>query len=467
MIPTEIREMVHALAARGVALREMSRLLKLSRNTVRRILRAPDPSTPRRASAEAATVERLRELFGPCKGNVVRIHEILCAEQDRDIPYSTLTRWVREAALRAPPRRSGEYHFAPGEEMQHDTSPHRLRLATRPTLLQCIALSLAYSRRLFFCYSARFTRFEAKAFLAEAFEFNDGTCPRCLIDNTSVLVVEGTGPEAIIAPEIVAFARAYGVTFRPHALGHADRKARIERPFSYIENNFLAGREFTDLDDLNAQARAWCIERANAKPKRSLGMSPEAAYVLEKPHLQPLPAHRPPIYEAFERVVDVIGFVSLDTNRYSVPERLVGQTVTVYKHPREVRVFHRRQCVATHPRLLEQRDARHTIAGHHTTPERHARRRSPCTEELALTGRHDVLDLYVAALKARSPGRGQRALRRLLELHRTYPREPFLSALDHALAYALFDLARLEQLVLRRIAGEYFSLDPDEEDPTP
>ena len=57
-------------------------------------------------------------------------------------------------------------------------------------------------------------------------------------------------------------------------------------------------------------------------------MSPEAAYVLEQPHLRALPAVLPPVYEVLDRVVDLYGFVSVDTNRYSVPERLVGKTVT-------------------------------------------------------------------------------------------------------------------------------------------
>src|SRR5262247_3456130 len=80
--------------------------------------------------------------------------------------------------------------------MQHDTSPHRVVLSERAVTAQCAALTLAYSRRLFFQYSPRFTRFEAKYFLLEAVRFNDGSCPRCIIDNTSVVVVAGSGPEA-------------------------------------------------------------------------------------------------------------------------------------------------------------------------------------------------------------------------------------------------------------------------------
>ena len=394
----------------------------------------------------------------------MRVQEVLAAEHGLTLPYSTLTRWVRAAGLRAPLRRVGEYTFAPGEEMQHDTSPHRVPLAGKTVTAQCIALALACSRRLFFQYAPRFTRFEAKAFLAEAFGFMDGTCPRCVIDNTSVLVAAGAGPEATIAPEMAAFGRAYGVTFRAHRVRDPDRKARIERPFAYIEGNFLAGRTFRDFADLNAQARTWCTEHANRKVKRALGMSPEAAYLIEKPHLQPLPACPPPVYESYERIVDVIGYVSLDTNRYSVPERYLGQHVTVYKYPEEVRICQREHLLASHPRFLTGRDQKHTLPGHHTLPGRQAERRGPAPAEAQLCGQHETLDRYLAALKRHVPGRGQRALRRLLELQRTYPTEPFLAALSEALHYGLFDLTRLEALILRAVAGDFFALHPEDDE---
>jgi hypothetical protein len=79
-------------------------------------------------------------------------------------------------------------------------------------------------------------------------------------------------------------------------------------------------------------------------------MSAEAAYLIEKPHLQPLPAMLPPVYEVLARVVDLHGYVSVDTNRYSVvPERFVGQSVTVYKHPAHIRILRRDTEIATGP----------------------------------------------------------------------------------------------------------------------
>jgi hypothetical protein len=399
----------------------------------------------------------LRQAFARAQGNAVRVQEILAQEYGREFSYTTLKRWIRQLGLRAPPQRSGEYHFEPGAESQHDTSPHHVLIAGKSVRAQCASLVLAYSRRLFVRYYPKFTRFEAKHFLLEAARFNEGTTPTCIIDNTSVMIAAGAGDQAVIAPEMAAFARSLGFRFRAHAVGHCDRKGRVERPFFWIERNFLPGRGFTDFEDLNRQALAWCREVANQKPKRTLGMPPEAAYLLEKPYLQCLPEVLPPVYEVLERVVDLYGYVSVDTNRYSAPERWIGQTLTVYKYPAEIQIFHRGTLVATHPRLIDKRDGKHLIAQHHSVPQRAPR--GPALEEQLLRGDHPSLERYAAALKSHAHGRGLRQLRRLLEMKRTYPSAPFLAALEQALQFGLFDLGRLEVLVLKQVAGDFFDLD--------
>jgi hypothetical protein len=261
---------------------------------------------------------------------------------------------------------------------------------------------------------------------------------------------------------LVAFARTLGFGFQAHRIGHPDRKARIERPFYFVETNFLPGRTFADFADLNRQALAWCREVANAKHKRALGMSADAAYLIEKPYLVPLPEALPPVYEVLDRVVDLHGFVSVDTNRYSVPERLIGQAVTVYKYPDEIHVHHRGTPVATHRRLVGQRDMRHVVAEHHRPPQRADR--VPALEERLLAAAEPVLARYAERLKHRPRGHGRRALKRLLELQRTYPKEPFLAAVEQALAFGLFDLGRLETLILRHVVGDFFALNTEEPD---
>ena len=238
MIAPEIREAILALHAKGTAVRKIARLLKLSRNTVRQAIRRPLPKTLTEPHIPAHLLPLLQETFALCEGNVVRVQELLAADHEITIPYSTLTRWVREADLRAPKQRAGRYRFAMGEEMQFDTSPHHLKLNDRPVKAQCAALVLAYSRRIFIRYYPCFTRFEAKAFLREALCFMHGSATRCMVDNTHVVVASGSGAEALIAPEMAAFGQIFGFAFVAHAPGDTNRSARVERPFYFVEKNF-------------------------------------------------------------------------------------------------------------------------------------------------------------------------------------------------------------------------------------
>lgn len=404
-------------------------------------------------------IEQVRELFLDCQGNIVRVQEELAARHNVKIPYQSLTWLVRKHQLRIPAqKRAGRYHFEPGEEMQHDTSPHRLKLGDRLLTAQCAALSLAYSRQLFIQYYPRFTRFECKTFLTEAMAYMQGACGRCVIDNTSVIVSHGTGADASFAPELEAFARIYGVKFMAHRINDANRKARIERPFDYVERNFLAGRTFTDWHDLNLQSRQWCNQVANRKPKRDLGISPLEAWVMEKPSLQPLPKVLPPVYLSVQRTVDVEGYVHLDTNRYSAPETLIGKDVEVLKYWERVVIYHGRTIVAEHDRELLCRNKRITKPGHHQPLNRKKAYQGISMEEQTLTGENDSLDRYVIELKKQSRGRGLVKLRRLLDLKRTYPTAPFIKAVEEALHYGLYDLARLEKMILKNTGGDFFEL---------
>ncbi|MFT4102525.1 MAG: IS21 family transposase [Burkholderiaceae bacterium] len=459
--PSPIREAVRTLQAQGHGLRAIARALKLSRNTVRRVLRAaPEPSSASSPEPVPVNLAELRSAFARAQGNVVRTQQLLAAEHELVIPYSTLTRWIREAGLREPPAPVGQYVFGPGQEMQHDTSPHRVSIDGRIVTAQCASLVLAYSRRLFVQYYRRYTRLEAREFLLEAVRFMGGACRRCVIDNTSVMVVAGAGEHAVIAPEMQAFGHTLGFEFRAHRVRDPDRKGRVERPFYWVEKNFLPARRFTDFDDLNRQALDWCQTVANVKPKRVLGMAPEAAWVMERPYLQALPAVLPPVYDIVDRVVDTSGYVSLDTHRYSVPQRLIGQAVTLYKYPREVRIEHRGRLVTTHRRILQGRDGRSTDPAHHLRPA--PSDPSPGLEQQLLDSA--ALAAYAQALRQHGRGRAARALRRLLEIQRTYPREPFLAAVEQAAHYGLYDLGRLERLVLEEVAGNFFALAGDGDD---
>jgi hypothetical protein len=112
--------------------------------------------------------------------------------------------------------------------MQHDTSPHAVHPGGTVRRVQTASLVLGYSRMPFFQFYPQFRRFERKVFLTEALRYLDGVCQTCLIDNTHVVVLKGTGPAMIPVPEMAAFAERFGFTFVAHASGGANRSGRVE-----------------------------------------------------------------------------------------------------------------------------------------------------------------------------------------------------------------------------------------------
>lgn len=85
MTPHSIRDAVQTLQTQGKSLREISRVLKLSRNTVRRIVRPRAPAQPQ-DSCPGVPRAYLKSAFERAQGNVVRIGELLAAEYDLTVP---------------------------------------------------------------------------------------------------------------------------------------------------------------------------------------------------------------------------------------------------------------------------------------------------------------------------------------------------------------------------------------------
>ncbi len=458
------RQTIVTLHQEGLSCRHISRLLSISRNTVRTVLtEGVDPPGQERNYESDDLIPIIKTIFARVNGNVVRVQEILKADYQQDIAYSTLTRIARLANLRKAPERFGEYIFEPGVEMQHDTSTHRVSMDGKLVKAQCASLILGFSRKIFFQYYPRFTRFEAKAFLLAALTYMGGSCKRCVIDNTSVILATGSGADAIFSPEMINFGKIFGFSFFAHAILHSNRKGKIERPFSYIENNFLAGREFKDWSDLNNQAIDWCTTYANQKIKRVLGKNPETAFVQEKSYLQPLPSVLPPVYEHYSRIVDSHGYVNVDNNSYSVPERLIDKQVDVYKYLNEIRINYQHKEVAQHVRIIDRINEKQKSEGHHTKKADQLVQHKANQIEQALLGQHEILDAYIAEFKKRIRGRGLRPLTHLLYLKRTYPNDAFIAAITRAFNYGLYDLNRLEDMILRHVAGHFFNLAIDKE----
>jgi transposase len=459
MLSRKQRIAILELAKKGQGIRPIARALKVSRKTVREVIASQSSEPPQILRPQKAEPyrEQILDLYKECKGNLVRVHEELHA-QGVTLSYPTLTAFCRRQEIGTKPvMPAGRYHFSPGQEIQHDTSPHQAMIGGKKRKVQSAMAALAHSRMLFLRCYPRFRRFECKHFLSEAMKYFDGSPETVMIDNTHVVVLKGTGQAMTPVPEMASFAQHLGFQWKAHEVGDANRSAVVERSFWYVETNFLAGRSFTDWDHLNREALEWC-ERVNRTYKRHLQAKPIELYAVEKTRLCPLPIHLPEPCRIHYRHVDVEGYVAMNTNRYSVPVQWINRQVRVRETWEAIEIEMGREPSVIHKRVIDPISKRITLPEHRLARGQGRKRKGPPPEEKSLSEKVPELCGYITNLKKKGKKQTLLALRQMLRMVRDYPRESLLAAFHEAARYGLYDLDRVERMVLRRIASDYFLL---------
>jgi len=456
MIEPDKSKAIFLLHQAGAGAREISRRFGISRNTVRDVIRRGGaPPEPARKNKLRIDPELLRRLYEQCDGYARRVHEKLVEEEKIRIAYPTLTRMLRDLGIGAAPRsRCDEVPDQPGVEMQHDTTVYKVNLADKPVRVVASLLYLRFSKRRYLKFSRVFTRFKMKCFFHEALSFWEYAAAECIIDNTNLARLRGTGADAVMVPEMEAFARQYGFRFRCHEKGHANRKAGDEKGLHTVETNFLPGRRFASLEDMNAQAIEWATERMFRKPLGKTRVIPAEAFECEKAHLIKLPPHLPAPYQSHERVTDQYGYISFAGNYYWVPGAK-REDITVLQYEDTLKLHLGRECLAEY-RLLADGVTNQKVSPEGLPRPRHNphnRRKPTMEEEKRLRGMAEAVNNYLDfALKPQGIQR-HRFVRELFALTRQMSPELFIKTIERGLRYRITGVD-----VLRRIAILYMTV---------
>lgn len=466
MIEPDVRNAVYQLHQQGMSLREISRCLHLSRNAVRRIVKQQGQVTRReRSDKKQIDPQLLERLYRECDGRMQRIHEKLVEEEGLQVAYSTLTRMLRELGLsRSQPVRCDRVPDEPGAEMQHDTTIYRMKLAGQWLMLIASLIYLRYSKRRYLRFYRVFNRFAMKCFLHEALMFWGYAASRCIIDNTNLARLRGAGSRAVIVAEMEAFSQRYGFRFVCHAIDHPNRKAGNERSFWSVETNFLPGRTFTSLEDLNEQARQWATERMEQRVQTKARVIPAQLFEHERLYLHPLPEHLPAPYQTHQRVTDQYGYVAFGANYYWVPGT-GREEVKVLQYADCLKIFRHAECLAEY--ALPPDGTRHQHCSPPGEPQpRHQprRRREAKQEEQHLRALGDDVSAYLDfALSA--PGvQRHRFTRELFALSRQLTREVFRNTARRAHRYRIVDLATVRRIAWLCLSQEEHALPEPEVD---
>jgi hypothetical protein len=128
---------------------------------------------------------------------------------------------------------------------------------------------------------------------------------------------------------------------------------------SVSADNYFAAREFRSVDDLNEQARAWCLEIAHERRvPDARELTVEAAFEEEKSKMIALPSDDFPVEERVSVHVGKTPYVRFDKNDYSVPHTHVRRDLVVVATDERVRVLDPDDLVgkplADHPRSFDR-----------------------------------------------------------------------------------------------------------------
>jgi len=379
----QVRAM-YELKGKGQSIRGIARELGISRNTVRKYLRASEipkaKPRPRRGSKldpyKEYPDERLSHGVDNC---VVLLREI--RERGYTGGCTILKDYVAPSRQRRNQAATMRYETEPGEQMQVDFGRYTYRSPDgKDHSVWAFVMILSWSRSL---YVEFVERADTATFLRchiHGFEHFGGVPQRCLYDNTKLVVLRRDREGRPVWNErFIDFSAVLGFEPKLCRPYRAQTKGKVERGVGYVEGNFWPGARFVDLADLNRQAMQWIATVADVCIHGTTHERPVDRFETERAKLMALPDRSK--LQSFlrdERTVGRDGYVRYGTAWYGVPWRWAGCRVQVAVDGEMVSIFSGQERLALHPRAQRQ-GQRFTVPGQWSgLPLGHEkRRRSP------------------------------------------------------------------------------------------
>src|SRR5436190_2411576 len=339
---------IHELSAQGKSIREIARTVGIARNTVRRYLRGKPIAAPRPKRGSVLDPYKAQIRLWIKEDHLYNCETMFPRLQAQGYTGSLSTLKAFVQTLR--PAKVGRYPIQryetkPGEQMQYDWGEFHYEKEGKDHKLYEFVAILCYSRMRFITFVKRCDTPTMIRCMMEAFEYFGGLPKAALTDRMKSVFLDMDGNTPIWNPLFADFAACLGIAPRVCKPRKPQTKGKVERSVGVIKQSFWAGVSFTDVDDLNRQAHAWC-ERSNARVHRSTHERPRERR--EREPLSPLPTAF--AWERFateERKVSWDGYLSYDGVLYGLPSEpaAAGSVVQVRERRGMVKVWSRGQLI--------------------------------------------------------------------------------------------------------------------------
>lgn len=333
MITVECWTTIRFLHAQGKGIRAIAKELDLSRNTVRDALRSEAPLGRSRAkrpnaqlapfAAQIATMLSEKKFIG---SRILREIRRLGYAGGSTALYDHLA-VLKEERTRS--KVTERFETAPGEQGQFDWSPYHIEVGGQVRRVVFFGLVLGYSRRKFYLPSYDETQGSIYEAIERGFAHFGGVPQQLLVDNAKAFVLDPT-PEAVVwNPHFLELCGHYRVEPRSCRVRRAQTKGKIERPFHFLEQQFIKGNSFRDFDHLEQEVARFQAEELDVAVHATTQQTPLARFAEEQGQLTPLPVRRFVGTQEEFRQVSWDCLVSYAGSRYSVPHQYAGKQVWV------------------------------------------------------------------------------------------------------------------------------------------
>ena len=365
VVAQERWEEMHRLKAAGMTVSGVARATGLDRKTVRRCLRQVRWQAYRRPAKREA-------LLAPHRGWLLEraaqvgysariLYQELCSERGFEGGYGTVRDAVRPLRLETTAAALTQCRFEtePGEQAQADWGQVRVLFGSQIAEVHIFVMTLGYSRR---GWAEGYEHERMESLLAaheHGFEHFGGVTREILYDRMRTVIQGERDGSKRWNPTFAAFAQHWGFEPRVCRPYRAQTKGKVESGVKYVKRNFHPGRSFVDIVDFQEQLDQWNADIADQRVHGTTHELPLERFAREREHLTAL-AGQPgfALARSVSRIVAEDWLGSFAANRYSVPFRLIGQTVSVQREGEWLRIRHRDELVAEHPVLASKHQVR-------------------------------------------------------------------------------------------------------------
>ncbi|MTI47253.1 MAG: IS21 family transposase [Firmicutes bacterium] len=279
----------------------------------------------------------------------IDIHECL-VEEGYDISYPTVCNYIRE-------KQSGKkeayirQEYNPGETCEFDWGYVKLIINGKPKTFQMAVFTSAKGN---YRFSKLYHNQKMENFLdahVQFFNQIDGVYQEVVYDNMKVAVkrfVSKSDKEP--TEDLLKLSLYYGFKYRFCNARKGNEKGHVERSVEYVRRKVFSKKdEFNSIAEANNYLQKQLVQLNLRKTKYIGDKSPQDILNEEKPYLIELM----PSYDTArtcELRVSKYSVVSIDENRYSVPDRLVGKFVFVKIYPEEILIYYKGKLISNHSR---------------------------------------------------------------------------------------------------------------------